>query len=224
MGESREFRYVGFAMKNCLNKLHIGAYVHNFQVSGQATIPSPPPSHSPPSPPSNLLTDPALLRDKGKRIAEDAGEVAAQKKKAPAAAEGFIRNARKARQTEEGRWSSPPPDGEPKEAENSTSLTGQRSRFYIFQHCDELPTSVMEMLPIHPAIMAASVHKYWTQSWEKAAEEATVCEQLQLAEMNLARGFVLVKELFDTIESFNAEEIKSKKLSEDLKAISLEKA
>ncbi|KAL2513203.1 hypothetical protein Adt_18803 [Abeliophyllum distichum] len=72
--------------------------------------------------------------------------------------------------------------------------------------------------------MAASVHKYWTQSLEKAAEEATVCELLQLDEMNLAREFVLAKELFGAIGSFDAEEAKSKKLSEDLKAMSLKKA
>ncbi|KAL2466038.1 hypothetical protein Adt_41889 [Abeliophyllum distichum] len=42
--------------------------------------------------------------------------------------------------------------------------------------------------------------------------------------MNLVRGFVLAKELFGTIESFDAEEAKSKKLSEELKAVSLEKA
>ncbi|KAL2461793.1 hypothetical protein Adt_45213 [Abeliophyllum distichum] len=72
--------------------------------------------------------------------------------------------------------------------------------------------------------MAVNVHKYWTQSWEKATEEAIVCEWLQLAEMNLVRGFVLAKELFGIFESFDAEEAKSKKLSEDLKAMSLEKA
>ncbi|KAL2465880.1 hypothetical protein Adt_41731 [Abeliophyllum distichum] len=80
------------------------------------------------------------------------------------------------------------------------------------------------MLHVHPAIIAASVHKYWIQSWEKVAEETTVRERLQLAEMNLARGFVLAKELFSAFESFDAEEAKSKKLSEDLKAIGLEKA
>ncbi|KAL2458536.1 hypothetical protein Adt_45866 [Abeliophyllum distichum] len=42
--------------------------------------------------------------------------------------------------------------------------------------------------------------------------------------MNLVRGFVLDKELFDTIESFYGDEAKSKKLFEDLKAMSLEKA
>ncbi|KAL2462242.1 Uncharacterized protein Adt_45662 [Abeliophyllum distichum] len=80
------------------------------------------------------------------------------------------------------------------------------------------------MLPAHPVIVAVSVHRYWTQSWEKAAEEATVRERLQLAEVNLARGFVQAKELFSTFESFDAEEDKSKKLSKDLKAMGLEKA
>ncbi|KAL2474961.1 hypothetical protein Adt_35697 [Abeliophyllum distichum] len=42
--------------------------------------------------------------------------------------------------------------------------------------------------------------------------------------MNLVRGFVLTKELFGTIESFDAEDAKSKKLSKDLKAMSFEKA
>ncbi|KAL2506237.1 hypothetical protein Adt_21858 [Abeliophyllum distichum] len=42
--------------------------------------------------------------------------------------------------------------------------------------------------------------------------------------MNLVRGFILTKELFGTVESFDAEEAKSKKLFEDLKALGLEKA
>ncbi|KAL2531332.1 hypothetical protein Adt_04683 [Abeliophyllum distichum] len=42
--------------------------------------------------------------------------------------------------------------------------------------------------------------------------------------MNLARGFVQAKELFSAFESFDAEEVKSKKLSEDLKAKGLKKA
>ncbi|KAL2461922.1 hypothetical protein Adt_45342 [Abeliophyllum distichum] len=42
--------------------------------------------------------------------------------------------------------------------------------------------------------------------------------------MNLVRGFIVAKELFSTIESFDAEEAKYKKIFEDLKAMSLEKA
>ncbi|KAL2506010.1 Uncharacterized protein Adt_21631 [Abeliophyllum distichum] len=173
---------------------------------------------------SNLRTDSILPRDKGNKIVEDAGKVAAQKMKAHAVAEGFMKDACKAKQTQEGRRSSPPPNGEPEDAGNSASSVGQGSRICISQHCDELPTSVMEMLLAHPAIMAASVHKYWIQRWENATKEATIREWLQLVEMNLVRGFVLAKELFGTIESFDAEEVKSKKHSEDLKAMSLEKA
>ncbi|KAL2525641.1 hypothetical protein Adt_10695 [Abeliophyllum distichum] len=159
-----------------------------------------------------------LLRDKGKRIAE-AGEVATQKRKAPAAAEGLMRDARKARQTEEGCRSL-----SPEEAGNSASSASQRCHFLISKHHEELPVSVMEMLPNHPAIVVTSIYRYWTQSREKATEDATVHEWLQPAKVNLARGFVLAKELFNTFESFDAEEAKSKKLFEDLKAMGLEKA
>ncbi|KAL2512951.1 hypothetical protein Adt_18551 [Abeliophyllum distichum] len=82
----------------------------------------------------------------------------------------------------------------------------------------------MEMLHAHPSIVVASVHKYWTSSWEKAAEEVIVREWLKLAEVNLVQGLVLAKEIFSAFESFDAEEAKSKKLAKDLKAIGLEKA
>ncbi|KAL2541588.1 hypothetical protein Adt_02566 [Abeliophyllum distichum] len=135
-----------------------------------------------------------------------------------------MRNARKARRTEEGRRSSPSPDGEPEEVGNFTALAGQRNRVRISQRRNKLPTSMMEVLRAHPVIVATSAHRYWTQGWEKTVEEATIREQLQLAEMNLVRGFIRAKELFGTLESFDANEAKSKKLSEDLKAMGLEKA
>ncbi|KAL2497655.1 hypothetical protein Adt_23205 [Abeliophyllum distichum] len=135
-----------------------------------------------------------------------------------------MRDARKARQTEEGRRSSPSLNGGPEEVENSASSVGQRCHFCISECHKELFISVMEMLPVHLVIVATSVHRYWTQSWEKATEEATVRERLQLAEVNLARGFVLAEELFSTFESSDTEEAKSNKLSEDLKAMGLEKA
>ncbi|KAL2455935.1 hypothetical protein Adt_47028 [Abeliophyllum distichum] len=81
----------------------------------------------------------------------------------------------------------------------------------------------MEMLPAHPSILAASVHRYWTSSWEKVVEEATVLERLQLAEVNLVRGLVLAKDFFSAFASFDAEDFKSKKLTEDLKVMGLEK-
>ncbi|KAL2513164.1 hypothetical protein Adt_18764 [Abeliophyllum distichum] len=41
----------------------------------------------------------------------------------------------------------------------------------------------MEMLLAHPSIVAASVRRYWTSSWEKVVEEVTIPERLQLAEV-----------------------------------------
>ncbi|KAL2475193.1 hypothetical protein Adt_35929 [Abeliophyllum distichum] len=52
---------------------------------------------------------------------------------------------------------------------------------------------------------------------------ATVCEQLQLAEVNLVRDLVLAKDAFSAFASFDAEDSKSKKLAEDLKVMGLEK-
>ncbi|KAL2470714.1 hypothetical protein Adt_38850 [Abeliophyllum distichum] len=97
-------------------------------------------------------------------------------------------------------------------------------RIRISERREELPASVMEMLPVHPSIVAASVHRYWTSSWEKVAEEATILERLQLAEVNLVRGLVLAKDIFSAFVSFDAEDFKSKKLVEDLKVMGLEKA
>ncbi|KAL2462365.1 Plus3 domain-containing protein [Abeliophyllum distichum] len=119
-------------------------------------------------------------------VAEGTEEVPAQKRKASAAAEGLMQDARKARRTEEGYRSFPSLDGEPEGVGNSTSSASQRFCFCISESREELPTSVMEMLPAHPSIVATSVHS--------------------------------------AFESFDAEEAKSKKLAEDLKAMGLEKA
>ncbi|KAL2505229.1 hypothetical protein Adt_20850 [Abeliophyllum distichum] len=50
-----------------------------------------------------------------------------------------------------------------------------------------------------------------------------VLERLQLAEVNLVPGFVLSKEISSAFASFDAEEAKSKKLAENLKAMGFEK-
>ncbi|KAL2532051.1 hypothetical protein Adt_05402 [Abeliophyllum distichum] len=73
---------------------------------------------------------------------------------------------------------------------------------------------------LHPLPAKCAIFVYPS---EKAVEEVTVREQLQLAEVNLARGFVLAKELFSAFKSFDVEEAQSKKLAEDLKAMGLEK-
>ncbi|KAL2471880.1 Uncharacterized protein Adt_40016 [Abeliophyllum distichum] len=194
-----------------------------------STIPPPRPEadanvlQCPPSS-SNLHIDSTTLKDKGKKVVEGTEEAPAQKRKAPAATEGLMRDARKARRTEVGHRSSPSLDGEPEGARNYASSAGQNRRIRIFERREELPASVMEMLPAHPSIVAASVHKYWTPSWEKIAEEATVLERLQLAEVNLVRGLVIAKDIFSVFASFDAEDSKSKKLAEDLKVMGLEKA
>ncbi|KAL2475161.1 hypothetical protein Adt_35897 [Abeliophyllum distichum] len=172
---------------------------------------------------SNLHIDSTSLRDKWKKIVKGTEEAPAQKRNAPAATEGLMRDARKVRRTEEGRRSSPSLDGKPEGAENSASSVGQNRRIRISERREELPASVMEMLPVHPSIVAASVHRYWTPSWEKVTEEVTVLERLQLAEVNLVRGLVLAKDIFSAFTSFDAEDSKSKKLTEDLKVMGLEK-
>ncbi|KAL2504307.1 Uncharacterized protein Adt_19928 [Abeliophyllum distichum] len=172
---------------------------------------------------SNIHIDSTASRDKGKKVAEGAEEAPSQKRKAPTATEGLMRNAHKARRTEEGRRSSPSLDGEPEGAGNPVPSVGQNRRIRISERREELSASVMEMLPAHPWIVAASVHRYWTLSWEKVAEEATILEWLQLAEVNLVRGLVLAKDIFSAFASFDAEDSKSKKLVEDLKAMGLEK-
>ncbi|KAL2526794.1 Uncharacterized protein Adt_11848 [Abeliophyllum distichum] len=93
---------------------------------------------------------------------------------------------KKARRTEEGCRSSPSLDGEPEGVRNPVSSAGQNHSIRISERCEELPASVMEMLPAHPSIVAASVHSAFA--------------------------------------SFDAEDSKSKKLVEDLKAMGLEKA
>ncbi|KAL2505252.1 Uncharacterized protein Adt_20873 [Abeliophyllum distichum] len=173
------------------------------------------PSRQPSS--SNLHIDSTTSRDKGKKVVERAEEAPSQKRKAPAATEGLMHDARKARRTKEGRRSSPSLDGELEGPSNSVPSAGHNHRIRIFEHREELPASVMDMLPAHPSIVAVSVHRYWTSSWEKVAEEATVLEWLQLAEVNLVRGIVLAKDIFSTFASFDAEDSKSKKLAEDLK-------
>ncbi|KAL2512771.1 hypothetical protein Adt_18371 [Abeliophyllum distichum] len=83
-----------------------------------STIPPPRPEvdanvHQSPSSSSNLDINSTTLRDKGKKVVEGTEEAPAQKRKAPAATEGLMRDTRKARRTKEGRRSSPSLDGKP---------------------------------------------------------------------------------------------------------------
>ncbi|KAL2486735.1 Uncharacterized protein Adt_31491 [Abeliophyllum distichum] len=175
---------------------------------------------------NNLLKDDNLLAScgpMGKKVVEGTEEAPSPKRKAPAATEGLMRDAHKARRTEEGCRSSPSLDREPEGAKNYACSAGQNCRICISERHEELPASVIEMLPVCPSIVAASVHRYWTSSWEKVVKEVTVLERLQLAEVNLVRGLVLAKHIFSAFASFNAEDSKSKKLAKDLKVMGLEK-
>ncbi|KAL2528416.1 Cold-regulated plasma membrane protein 4-like [Forsythia ovata] len=134
-------------------------------------------------------------KDKWKRIAEDTGEAAGQKRKAYVAAEGFMRDARKTRRVEERRQASPDHTREVGDAGNLFASSSHEGRIRITHRSLELDPSVLELLPTHLVVMAASVHKYWTKN---------------------------------TLEGFDGKlsekEPKSKKLSEDLRTMSLEKA
>ncbi|KAL2474803.1 hypothetical protein Adt_35539 [Abeliophyllum distichum] len=105
---------------------------------------------------------------------------------------------------------------------------GSDSRVCISHHRSELDSSILGSLPTSLTIVAANAYKYRTWPWERAAEEASIKDLLQLAEMNLIRGLVLTKDVFSSLKSFDGklakEEANSKKLSEELKAMNLEKA
>ncbi|KAL2462348.1 hypothetical protein Adt_45768 [Abeliophyllum distichum] len=93
---------------------------------------------------------------------------------------------------------------------------------------EKLDPTMMEPLPTSPTIAAASVYKYWTLVWKKAADEASMNDLLQLVEMSLIWGLVLNKEVCSTLTGFEGkfskEEANSKKLSKDLKVMNIEKA
>ncbi|KAL2473955.1 hypothetical protein Fot_49691 [Forsythia ovata] len=64
---------------------------------------------------------------------------------------------------------------------------------------DELDPMVLGKLPAPVAIAAASVHKYWTSAFEKAADNAELMELLKLAEMFTSRSHVLNCELYKVL-------------------------
>ncbi|KAL2542169.1 hypothetical protein Adt_03147 [Abeliophyllum distichum] len=73
----------------------------------------------------------------------------------------------------------------------------------IRSHHDELDPSVIEMLITFPAIVAASVYKYWTSTWEKATKKVFMGELLQLVEMTSSRGLMLNKEVYIALDGFD---------------------
>ncbi|KAL2489312.1 hypothetical protein Fot_42604 [Forsythia ovata] len=65
---------------------------------------------------------------------------------------------------------------------------------------DELDPTVLGKLPPPAAKEAASVHKYWTSTFGKAADNAELTELLKLAEMYTSRSHVLNCELYRLLE------------------------
>ncbi|KAL2491675.1 hypothetical protein Adt_27303 [Abeliophyllum distichum] len=79
------------------------------------------------------------------------------------------------------------------------------------------------MLPSVLAMVASTVHKFMSLLWERATEEASLEDMMEMVTMNMGQGFVLNSEVHNTLKGFiskldQAEE-KSKKLSNDLQAI-----
>ncbi|KAL2505109.1 Uncharacterized protein Adt_20730 [Abeliophyllum distichum] len=127
-----------------------------------STIPPPRPkvdANVPPRLPSfsNLHIDSTTLRDKGKKVVEGAEEVPSQKRKAPAAMEGLMRDARKARKTEKGCRYSPSLDGEPEGAKNSASSAGQNRRIRISECREELPVLLAEVNLVRGLVLAKEI-------------------------------------------------------------------
>ncbi|KAL2483279.1 hypothetical protein Fot_44723 [Forsythia ovata] len=85
---------------------------------------------------------------------------------------------------------------------------GRREYINIGTRQDELDLSVVEKLPSAVALVATSVHKYWTSPFGKAVDTAEVTELIKLAEMYTSRSHVLNCELYKMLE-MKVDEIQS---------------
>ncbi|KAL2514165.1 hypothetical protein Fot_28136 [Forsythia ovata] len=73
---------------------------------------------------------------------------------------------------------------------------------------DELDPTVLEKLPALATIATASVHKYWTPTFSKAADNAELMELLKLAEMYTSLSHVLNCELYKVL-AMKVDELRS---------------
>ncbi|KAL2501332.1 hypothetical protein Fot_35180 [Forsythia ovata] len=64
---------------------------------------------------------------------------------------------------------------------------------------DELDPTILGKLPVPTTKAVASVHKYWTSTFEKAADNAELMELLKLAEMYTSSSHVLNCELYKVL-------------------------
>ncbi|KAL2537977.1 hypothetical protein Fot_19368 [Forsythia ovata] len=77
---------------------------------------------------------------------------------------------------------------------------GKYKYINIGSHRDKLDPTVLGKLPPPAAKAAASVHKYWTSAFGKAADNTELTELLKLAEMYTSRSHVLNCELYKLLE------------------------
>ncbi|KAL2493614.1 hypothetical protein Fot_37371 [Forsythia ovata] len=87
-------------------------------------------------------------------------------------------------------------------------------------HRDELDPAVLEKLPASAAIAVASVHKYWTSAFGKAADKAELAELLKLAEMYTSRSHAQKKAESQLRSCQDMVHAKDKELTEALNELS----
>ncbi|KAL2559782.1 hypothetical protein Fot_04521 [Forsythia ovata] len=95
------------------------------------------------------------------------------------------------------------PEAESGEQVSQTSMSlplGRCEYINIGARQDKLDPTVLGKLPPSVAIVATSVHKYWTSGFGKAVDTAEVTELMKLAEMYTFRSHVLNCELYKILE------------------------
>ncbi|KAL2501638.1 hypothetical protein Fot_35486 [Forsythia ovata] len=104
-----------------------------------------------------------------------------------------------------------------------TSLPpGKYEYINIGSRRDELDPTVLGKLPSPAAKAVASIHKYWTSTFEKAVNNAELTELLKLAEMYTSRSHVLNCELYKLLE-MKVDELRSiNREDEDVEALRVE--
>ncbi|KAL2544729.1 hypothetical protein Fot_13962 [Forsythia ovata] len=78
-------------------------------------------------------------------------------------------------------------------------LPGWSEYINIRSRQDELDPATLEKLLVSPTIATASIHKYWTSAFVKAADNTELIELLKLAEMYTSRSHVLNCELYKVL-------------------------
>ncbi|KAL2488580.1 hypothetical protein Fot_41872 [Forsythia ovata] len=76
---------------------------------------------------------------------------------------------------------------------------GWAKRINIGSCHDELDTSILEKLPVLSTVAAASVYKYWTSAFVKAADIVELIKLVKLVEMYTFRSHVLNYELYKVL-------------------------